>query len=92
MWLVYLRYDVAGAAQTYHVSAANKAEAYALLELAREHGPAPAARLAEYAVFYSQRTIRAKEAPNFHMLTDREFRRRFGASGACAESPAGAAT
>lgn len=67
MWLVYLRYDDEGDVCTYHAGADNKAEAMALLAKAGERGPTETARLVEYAVFYSGRKIRAKEAPNFHM-------------------------
>jgi hypothetical protein len=71
--LVYLRFDDAGAVQTYHVSTPGKGYAAGVLARARQRGLTPGATLVEYGVFSSLRTIHKIEAPNFHFMTMAEF-------------------
>jgi hypothetical protein len=78
MWLVYLRFDDAGTVQTYHVTALNKADAYAVLQRAETRGLTPGATLVEYAIFYTRATVHRKEAPNFHFMNAGEFTARTG--------------
>ena len=71
--LVYLRFDDAGAVQTYHVSTPGKAYVPGVLIRARKRGLTAGAKLVEYAAFSSLRTIHKIEAPNFHFMTMAEF-------------------
>ena len=59
--------------QTYHVSAPGKGYAAGVLARARKRGLTPGAKLVEYGVFSSLRTIHKVDVPNFHFMTMAEF-------------------
>lgn len=55
-WLVYLRFDVGAAVETYHVAVISKDRTPLVVARAQQRGPSPGARLVEYAVFGSLRS------------------------------------
>ncbi len=63
-----------------HVSGSNKKETDYIINLAKQRGFTKQSKLVEYAVFYSQRNIKAKEAPNFHVYDYRSFAKECGVS------------
>ncbi|MEM7112048.1 MAG: hypothetical protein AAF614_06420 [Chloroflexota bacterium] len=73
MWLIYLRFDVAGQVLTYHITASTKKEVDAVCAIAEQYGPAKSARLVELAYFYARGTIKPKHVPNFHFFKAAEF-------------------
>jgi hypothetical protein len=76
--LVHLRFDDAGAVQTCHVGVPSIGYAENVLWRAKERGLTPGAKLVEYAVFSSLRTIHPRQVPNFHFLTLEEFHEQTG--------------
>ena len=78
MWLVYLRFNNDSQSNTKHVRCANKAEADYITNLAKQRGFTPESQLDEYGLFYSQRTIKVKDAPNFSNYDFHSFAKSWG--------------
>lgn len=83
MWLVYLRFDDAGAVKTYHVRTYNRAMVDELITLAEQRGLTPTAKLVEYAAFITSGTIKLKPmlAPNFHFYLHEDWVARWKEGG-----------
>ena len=77
MWLCYLRFDDQGRVVTFHIGCPTKGAAEETVQYAEQHGLAATARLVEYAIFHSSRTIFARQAPNFHFYSYWEFIERW---------------
>lgn len=88
MWLIYLRYDDKGEVDTYHLLAGNKKSVDKMIQKAQCHGVTKAAKLVEYAAFYTSGTIKRKLAivPNFHFGEESRFWERWEEVEAEAES------
>ena len=87
MWLLYLRYDADGVVDTFHVLVDRKGHVPDLIAFAEAHPPRTGARLVEYAVFSSTRTIFVREAPNYHAYTMVGFRNRMADGVAHVDAP-----
>lgn len=79
MWLVYFRFDDAGAVRTYHIRTYGREGVNELLKLAEQRGLSPTAKLVEYAAFITSGTIKLKPmlVPNFHFYDHQEWVQRW---------------
>lgn len=79
MWLVYLRFDDQGSVKTYHIRVPDQRSVKDLMACAEQRGLSSTARLEEYAIFSSGRTIQARTQPNFHFYLYEDWMERWKA-------------